>query len=407
MLNRFLLALILLLPAASAQAQCSAGFTPASFGDSLVFTNTSTTANAHYYWSFGDGDGSNVTDPYHIYPDDGKYEVTLFARDTMTGCVDHFTAIVQVAKPDTFLCDMDGEVIVTNANGVTFYSTVNNTTGCPQFTNFDCDAGNAIDQAWSIIHDSTLGKSYWMSRIQALDTFNGSYIVLEEFYITKGVDYSNDDNYGGCSANFEVVIDYQPLNNGAEVHFQAMNDSATSYNWTVYGFGNPISLTGSSQSYFYPFTQYEQAYPWWVTLEIGNTTNGCSDTITRQFFVRNLSFEPFVDLEAPLSSFDVSLYPNPASDQVWVDLSEWGHDGLAGAGAGSGGVGSLSGGYGWDSEPVKITVFDLSGRVVKNLNSADEIRVRLDVSTWPGGLYLVDVRQGEQREVKKLLVGSR
>ncbi len=400
MLNRILLALVLLLSTASVYAQCSAGFTPTSFGDSLVFTNTSTTSNAHYYWSFGDGDGSNEVDPYHIYPDDGKYEVTLFARDTMTGCVDYFTAVVQVSKPDTFLCDMDGDVILTTVNGFTYYSTVNNTTGCPQFTNFDCDAGNALDGAWSIIHDSTLGKSYWISRIQALDTANGNYAVLEEFYITKGVDYTDDDNYGGCSANFEVVIDYQPLNGGAEVHFQAMNDSASSYNWTLYGFGNPVNLTGASNSYFYPFVQFEQAFPWSITLETDNTNNGCTDTITRQFFVRNLAYEPFVDIEEPVATFSVSVYPNPATEDVWIDLQ--------GAGLGvSGNGGYQHSASGWSFDPVEITVLDLNGRVIQRLTSDEAEKISLDVRSWANGLYLVDVRRGAQREVKKLLVGNR
>lgn len=382
MLNRILLAAALLLLAATAHAQCSAGFTPTSFGDSLVFSNSSTASNAHYYWSFGDGDGSNEVDPHHIYPDDGKYEVTLFVRDTIGGCVDYFSAIIQVAKPDTFQCVLDGEVILTTVNNVTFYSTVNNTTGCPQFTNFDCDAGNTIDQAWSIIHDSTLGKSYWISRIQALDTAGGNYAVLEEFYITKPVGYTDDDNYGGCSSNFEVVIDYQPLNGGAEVHFQAMNDSATSYNWTLYGFGNPVNLTGASNSYFYPFTQYEQAYPWWVTLEAENTNHSCGDTTTRQFFIRNLSYEPFVDILDPQPLFEVDLYPNPAGEEAWIEVS-------------------LNG-----VEPVEITVLDLSGRVVKRISTADESKIFLDIRTWPNGLYLIDVRRGKHRQVKKLLKRS-
>ena len=387
MLNRIAIVLVLLFATASLNAQCTAGFTPASFGDSLVFTNTSTLANAHYYWSFGDGDGSNNQDPYHIYPDDGKYEVTLFARDTVSGCVDYFSAIVQVSKPDTFQCVLDGEVIITDVNNTIFYSTANNTTGCPQFTNFDCDAGNAIDQAWSIIYDTTLGGSYWISRIQALDTAGGNYTVFEEFYITKPVLYTDDDNYGACSGNFEVVIDYQPQNLGAEVHFTAMNDSATSYNWTLYGLGNPINMTGQSISQFYNFTLYERAWPYMVKLEIDNSTNGCSDTITRQFFVRNLDYMPFVDREDPIRTLEVLLYPNPASEEAYVEIPGNWNGGISG-------------------NPIEMRILDLNGRIIKSETLYDESRIYLDIRTWPNGLYLIEVRQGDQREVKKLLKRS-
>ena len=58
----------------------TAGFTESTTDDTVDFTNTSTNANT-YSWDFGDGNGSNATDPSHTYAMDGTYTVTLTASN--------------------------------------------------------------------------------------------------------------------------------------------------------------------------------------------------------------------------------------------------------------------------------------------------------------------------------------
>jgi PKD repeat protein len=79
----FIILIILLVRTIAAIGQCSASYSYSGNSDTLTFTNESTVSNAHFYWNFGDGSGSNEFSPTHIFPDDGKYLVTLYGADTL------------------------------------------------------------------------------------------------------------------------------------------------------------------------------------------------------------------------------------------------------------------------------------------------------------------------------------
>lgn len=104
---RFLtLASLFLVGASTATGQCTADHSYAGTTDTLTFTNLSSVSNAHFYWNFGDGDGSNEFSPTHVFPDDGKYLVVLYGVDTVTNCVDIKERWINVIKPDTFECNV-------------------------------------------------------------------------------------------------------------------------------------------------------------------------------------------------------------------------------------------------------------------------------------------------------------
>ena len=72
-----------------------AGFTYTLSGDTAFFTNQSTGINLNYNWDFGDGaPASNATNPVHVFPGPGTYEVTLLALTTY--CADGASQILQV-----------------------------------------------------------------------------------------------------------------------------------------------------------------------------------------------------------------------------------------------------------------------------------------------------------------------
>jgi PKD repeat protein len=64
-------------PAASFSANISNGSTPLS----VQFIDTSSNSPTTWFWSFGDGAVSTVSDPVHIYTNDGSYSVTLTATN--------------------------------------------------------------------------------------------------------------------------------------------------------------------------------------------------------------------------------------------------------------------------------------------------------------------------------------
>ncbi len=78
----------------------------------------------------------------------------------------------------------------------------------------------------------------------------------------------------------------------------------------------------------------------------------------------------------PVSSntFDVKLYPNPAFNTLYVN-----------------GV-----------KDARINIYDISGRKVYEMNAATET-VRVNVSAYPKGIYLVRIQKGQAMVTKKLI----
>ncbi|HOU98897.1 MAG TPA: PKD domain-containing protein, partial [Bacteroidales bacterium] len=73
---------------------------PSIIDPEVLFTNLSTDANM-YIWSFGDGDSSNVENPYHWYHHIGTYLAELVAV-TNFGCKDTARSYVPVKDEYTF-----------------------------------------------------------------------------------------------------------------------------------------------------------------------------------------------------------------------------------------------------------------------------------------------------------------
>lgn len=85
-MKQWLFTLCLLMVAFGANAQCSAGFTFAVSGNTVTFTNTSSTSgigSAVYAWNFGDLGVDNTENPSHTYAAPGTYYVCLTLIDVL------------------------------------------------------------------------------------------------------------------------------------------------------------------------------------------------------------------------------------------------------------------------------------------------------------------------------------
>jgi hypothetical protein len=138
------------------------------------------------------------------------------------------------------------------------------------------------------------------------DSING-YEFVKSFRRTLPNRYSSAINYQNCSANFEINIDYQL--SGALVSFSAMNKNATSYQWQIVGFGNPIYTTNDTSSHFYPYTNYADWQAWLIGLVIHDNVNACSDTVTQEFIIVNPNW---------VSPANCTLYQQPQSQTVYA-----------------------------------------------------------------------------------------
>lgn len=275
------LVLILVTGIIAAKGQCTCNYSYNGTTDTLTFTNLSVVSNAHYYWNFGDGSGSNSVSPTHIFPDNGKYLVTLYGLDTVSSCVDIYESWITVIKSDTITCN----VLFSDTIIGTYLQTTNLSTNCSG-VNTNCHVAGPAQNYCGSVGLGGWGSSLFLHGMQATtnDSING-YRILKEYYKTLPYQYTSAINYQNCSANFEVIIDYQI--DGAMVTLTAMNKNATSYSFYLRGFGNPILLSGQSVSYLFPYVSYTRAKAWNIDLITDDNINSCSDTITQQILVKN------------------------------------------------------------------------------------------------------------------------
>jgi hypothetical protein len=294
--------LILVSGIITASGQCTCNYSYSGTNDTLTFTNLSTVSNAHYYWNFGDGDGSNSINPIHVYPDDGKYLVTLYGLDTVTQCVDVYQRWISVVKPDTILCDvyftdtvinsyLQGQNLSTNCSGIYL--------NCNVFGPGQWYCGpDYLDPGW--------GSTLFMHGMVACtsDSING-WGVLKEYYKTVPFQFNSNINYQNCSPNFEVTIDYQPT--GALVKLRAMNFLGLDTFW-ITGFGNGIPLHGHIASYFYPYYSGARNEPWIIDYTKGDNAHSCYVRGTQEILIRN----PYYTLPP-----NCEINPQPVSQTIY------------------------------------------------------------------------------------------
>jgi Secretion system C-terminal sorting domain len=133
------------------------------------------------------------------------------------------------------------------------------------------------------------GSALFLHGMQATtnDSIYG-YRIFNAYYKTLPWNYSSSFNYQNCSANFELIIDYQP--NGALVTLTAMNKSGNS-TFTITGFGNPINLPGLTASFLYPYINYSRHFPWLITHTKSDSLNGCSSVSSTQcVLIKNIYY---------------------------------------------------------------------------------------------------------------------
>lgn len=295
----------------SAQSLCHYSFS-ANF-NTLSFVNQSTLGNAHYFWNFGDGTGSNLQHPAHRFPASGTYLVTLFAKDTTGSAADYYEEWIDVTEYSTDSCRPSITDSILHDGSRDCLKITDNSPGCAGIRS-NIDAGPAFNaSAYNCIWlDGGWERARFLSRVQYYDAAH-QYLPLEA-YRTSPYRYTSSKNYGDCSANFEIAVASED-SFGQRILFSAMNKKAAYYQWEIVGFGNAIYSANDTISHRYSF---DPSITWLVGLTTVDSS-GCRDrlyqTILSKKEVRTTENFPAVLGPAPQP-----LYPNPFTQRAFLKI---------------------------------------------------------------------------------------
>lgn len=247
-INFFILVLFSGISSLTAQ-NCSANYQYWQNGATVNFQDSSFSSNGNhsYYWSFGDGSFSNLSNPSHTYNQSGQYRVCLTIADSL--CTDSICNFIAVIVPNP--CSSSFTYSVGQTTNVTFTNTTSPSSGL--FYSWDFGDGSPADTAKSPTHFYTNSGIYIVT-LSA--TGNGQSCVFTDTIFVKT-----------CDAQFSYQAD--SLGN---VNFfnQSILSSRTFIGWD-FGDGNSSNLKN-------PKHQYLLSGSYAVTLTYFDSLANCSDS---------------------------------------------------------------------------------------------------------------------------------
>jgi PKD repeat protein len=256
-------------------------------GDTTSFLNGSLYAHS-YAWNFGDGNGSTLKEPTHVYGSAGNYNVKLVATNN-NGCVDSTTAtaIVHALPVPNFTISNScvSKDIVFN----------NTTTG-------------AVSFAWNLGDGSSSATKSPVYQYANAGTYTISLLATSGFgcknSITKTVDiypkpkadFSTTNVCAGTSATF--------------TNKSTISSGTVNYLWY---FGDGSTSTQVSPSY-----TYASAGVYNVKL-VATSVNGCSDSMTMSITIHTGAVANFTTGNACLGQkVNFTNTSNNANSYTWT-----------------------------------------------------------------------------------------
>ncbi len=164
-----------------------------------------------------------------------------------------------------------------------------------------------------------------------------------------------------CTASDGINVAVQPLPD-ATIQVVTSIDAAfqfasadTTGNTSLWYFGN-----GDSSTAHHPFYNYHPAFGYFLVTHIVTDAYGCSSMDTATVYIYNVGI-------GNISSDNIRVYPNPAKEQLTVS----------------------------SAEPVdEISINDVIGNLVLKQQTNNKKQETVVVSSFPSGVYFVEVRTG-------------
>jgi len=220
----------------------------------VVFVNNSD-PSFDYDWQFGDGSGSQVFEPEHIYGAIGSYNVTLTGTNPFTGCVNSASNQITLedSPPIGFVAsDVAGCVVF----DVTFIDTVG-LVGSTLTWNFG--DGETSNQPGAVDHQYNQGGCYDVTL--TVTSQNGCVSSLTQSDLVCAFEQP--------FADFVIVSDTMPVNDPV---FEFINTSLNGYTYLWY-FGDGSTSVSENPIHTYP----EEPGSYVVTMYAFNEV-GCYDS---------------------------------------------------------------------------------------------------------------------------------
>jgi gliding motility-associated-like protein len=262
----------------------------------ISFTNTSTGGGSlNFTWIFGDGTGSNLANPVHVYSATGTYSVMLVTESSL-GCRDTLiknnlisigAMTSQFNSPDSVCIDQS-------------FTISNTTTPAPISSHWDFGDGTISTQ----INPAKKYTSAGVFTIKLVNTFSGCMDSTTKTITVRS----------GPAADFSAN-----QTRSCAIPFTAgFINQTTGNNTYLWNFGD-----GSTSTQANPVHTYTTAGTYPVTLVAVNET-GCSDTITKADYIQikepvltlnNLPQQGCIPLTISLVSTLIST--DPVATYLW------------------------------------------------------------------------------------------
>lgn len=323
-----------------------------------AFLNDTTYLNG-ISWKFGDGDSAGFNPTSHVYTIDSTYVVRLVVvggcnKDTAyktisVGCPAgaNYYSSISLQGGNTSVCAGEAVTLTSNFALPTGY------TGQWQQTN---SSMNFVDIAGAtsatITVYPTTSRSY---RFVAHCAMSGNDKVSNPIYITV----KPTPEAGAIFATHTTGLSYNFYNQGLA--------GAQNYEWN---FGD-----GTTSTLLIPTHTYSTSGNYTVVFTATNTNTGCKDTA--QTHVNMLS-----GIETTKVGEQLSIYPNPAKDKLYMNVNEVGHF-------------------------VVVTLNEITGKKLQNLyedNTHDKTIEMVLPKVATGVYYLQITIDGHQLPPKRLLI---
>ena len=324
-----------------------------------------------YSWDFGDGNSSTSTNPVHTYSNAGIY-----------------VAILNVTTASGNTCSKYDTVYVNYCNA--FFTSTAGNNGNVTFNNYSA-ASNQTVYAWDFGDGSNQVYKFDKSAVSHTYTTSGLYWIT----------LSLADSVSGCISTYSDSV-YIQLNTNPScfAHFNVVKDTSSSFGVILYN----NSTTGQTHTYSWDFGDgtvinaknpqhsYANFGTYNVCLTVRDQATNCVSTYCDSVgmdSLGNLKSPGFsVTVRNPLitgideqeSKQELSIYPNPASTNLNLDLS--GYEGT-----------------------FNYEVKDISGKtvVVRNQIQAGSVK-QINVEGLQNGFYFLLIDQNGERQINKFLI---